>query len=45
MTTRDVARKNEKQKKPGQNEIWTGAFARLRPGDIGGHNSVKESEE
>lgn len=40
MSTRDAARKTRRQKKPDQNEFWSGVFAWLRPGDIGGHNAI-----
>lgn len=45
MSTRDIARETTGKKKPDQIEIWSGAFAWLRPGDIGGHNAMKESKE
>lgn len=44
MSTRAAARETKDKKKPDQSGIWSGAFAWLRPGDIGGHNAMKESE-
>jgi hypothetical protein len=40
LDTRDDARKTKGKKKPDQIEIGSGAFARLRPGNIGGRNTM-----